>query len=271
MPLTLSVSGSSLTGNGAAAIKLIPQPAEHTAALFCFVIPTYNEAANIKPLLTRLTALYPEAAAAFLIVDDTSPDGTGNLTREFAETDNRVHLLEGRKAGLGRAYARGLLYALEQLDAEVVVCMDGDFQHDPEDARRLLARIENGADLVVGSRYVAGGGVAADWQGVRHRLSRWGNRLARRLTGVREIQDCTGGFRAIRGETLRRAGISSPTVRGYAFQIVLLHRLLRAGAVAVEEPVIFHARERGKSKLGLRDLLEFCYWALRLRWSSGSP
>ena len=234
--------------------------------MFCFVIPTYNEAANIKPLLARLTALYPEAAAAFLIVDDNSPDGTGWLAREFAETDNRVHLLEGRKEGLGRAYVRGLIYALEQLNAEVVVCMDGDFQHDPAEARRLLARIEDGADLVVGSRYVAGGGVAADWQGLRYRLSRWGNRLARRLTGIREIQDCTGGFRAVRGETLRRAGISSLTVRGYAFQIVLLHRLLRAGAAAVEEPITFQSRERGKTKLGLRDLLEFCYWALRLRF-----
>lgn len=239
--------------------------------MFCFVIPTYNEAANIRPLLTRLTALYPEATAAFLIVDDNSPDGTGRLTREFAETDSRVHLLEGPKAGLGRAYVRGLVYALEQLDAEVVVCMDGDLQHDPAAARRLLNRLDNGFDLVIGSRYAAAGVVAADWHGVRHRLSRWSNHLSRRLTGIREIRDCTGGFRAIRAEALRRAGVGRLTVRGYAFQIVLLHRLLRAGAVAVEEPITFHARERGKTKLGLRDLVEFCWWALLLRFSSGSP
>ena len=234
--------------------------------MFCFVIPTYNEAANIKPLLTRLTALYPETAAAFLIVDDNSPDGTGRLTREFAETDNRVHLLEGRKEGLGRAYVRGLVYALEQLEAEIVVCMDGDFQHDPADARRLLNRLDGGIDLVIGSRYAAGADIAADWQGIRYRMSRWGNLLARRLSGIKDIQDCTIAYRAIRADALRRAGIGSLTVRGYAFQIVLLHRLLRAGAVAVEEPITFQSRERGKTKLGLRDLAEFCYWALRLRF-----
>lgn len=239
--------------------------------MFCFVIPTYNEAANIKPLLTRLTALYPEPAAAFLIVDDNSPDGTGQLTREFAETDNRVHLLEGPKEGLGRAYVRGLVYALEQLEAEVVVCMDGDFQHDPADARRLLNRLDGGCDLVIGSRYAAGADIAADWQGKRYRLSRWGNRLARGLAGIKDIQDCTIAYRAIRAAALRRAGVGRLTVRGYAFQIVLLHRLLRAGAVAVEEPITFRAREQGKTKLGLRDLVEFCWWVLLLRWSSGSP
>ena len=239
--------------------------------MFCFVIPTYNEAANIRPLLTRLTALYPEAAAAFLIVDDNSPDGTGQLTREFAETDNRVHLLEGPKEGLGRAYVRGLVYALEQLDAEVLVCMDGDLQHDPAAARRLLNRLDDGFDLVIGSRYAAGADIAADWQGKRYRLSRWGNRLARGLAGIKDIQDCTIAYRAIRAAALRRAGVGSLTVRGYAFQIVLLHRLLRAGAVAVEEPITFHARERGKTKLGLRDLVEFGWWALLLRFSAGSP
>ena len=236
--------------------------------MFCFVIPTYNEAANITPLLQRLSVLYPDATAAFLIVDGGSPDGTGALVRQFAQTDPRVQLLTVAKEGLGRAYGRGLIYAVEQLDTAVVVCMDGDFQHDPADARRLLARIDAGADLAIGSRYVAGGGVAAEWDGVRHRLSRWGNRWARRLAGIRDIQDCTGGFRAIRADALRRAEVGHLRVRGYAFQIVLLRRLLQTGALAVEEPILFHARQRGKTKLGFRDLAEFCWRVLLLRWFS---
>ena len=238
--------------------------------MFCFVIPTYNEADNITPLLQRLSVLYPEAAAAFLIVDGSSPDGTGELARQFAERDQRVRLLSVPKEGLGRALCAGLVYAVEQLDAAVVVCMDGDFQHDPAAARRLLARIDAGADLAIGSRYIAGGGVAADWQGARHRLSRCGNRWARRLTGIREIQDCTGGFRAIRADALRRAEVGRLRVRGYAFQIALLHRLLQTGAVAVEEPILFHARQRGKTKLGLRDLAEFCWCVLSLSRNANS-
>ena len=236
--------------------------------MFCFVIPTYNEAANITPLLQRLSVLYPEDEAVFLIVDGGSPDGTGELVRQFAQSDPRVQLLTVAKEGLGRAYGRGLVYAVEQLNAAVVVCMDGDFQHDPADARRLLARIDAGADLAIGSRYVAGGGVAADWDGVRHRLSRCGNHWARRRAGIQDIQDCTGGFRAIRADALRRAEVGRLRVRGYAFQIVLLYRLLQTGALAVEEPIWFHARQRGQTKLGLRDLAEFCWRVLLLRWFS---
>ena len=234
--------------------------------MFCFIIPTYNEAANITPLLTRLAALYPEPDAAFLIVDDNSPDGTGRLVQDFAQTDRRAHLLTGRKGGLGLAYRRGMAYAIAELKADIILCMDADFQHDPADARRLLARIESGAAVALGSRYIPGGGVTADWQGIRYRLSRRINRLAARLTGLGEIRDCTGGFRAIRADARISAALAGLTVRGYAFQLVLLHRLHKAGATVVEEPILFHAREQGQTKLGLRDLLEFCYWALRLRF-----
>ncbi len=232
----------------------------------CFVIPTYNEAPNIVPLLRRLCVLYPGDEVAFLIVDDESPDGTAGLVREFARDDGRVHLLEGRRRGLGDAYVRGLGYALDTLDAATLVQMDADFSHDPADARRLLGRLEDGADVAIGSRYVAGGAVDARWSLGRRLLSRWGNGMARWIAGLAAVRDCTAGFKAIRAELLRAARVQDIRVQGYAFQMVLLHRLMHAGARIVEEPVYFRERERGRTKLGVRDLIEFFYhvWWLRL-------
>ena len=232
----------------------------------CFVIPTYNEAANIEPLLQRLTDTYPADDVAFLIVDDESPDGTGRLVREFARRDRRVHLLEGRRRGLGHAYVRGIVHATEVLGARAVVQMDADFSHDPADAQKLLDHVADGADVAIGSRYVAGGAIDARWGIGRRMCSRWGNRLARWVAGMKTVQDCTAGFRAIRTEALRAADVKGLTVRGYAFQIALLHRLIHTGARVVEEPVYFCDREHGQTKLGARDIVEFfCHvWWLRL-------
>ena len=223
----------------------------------CFVIPTYNEAPNVTPLLRRLDALYAGEDAAFLIVDDGSPDGTGALVRSFAATHPRVHLLEGRRCGLGDAYARGFAHALDTLDAGAIVQMDADLSHDPADARKLLARLADGADVAIGSRYVPGASIDAGWRARRRLLSRWGNRLARRSAGLRGVRDCTAGFRAIRAETLRAADPARIRVKGYAFQIALLHRLVHAGARIVEEGIHFREREHGRTKLGIRDLVEF--------------
>ena len=161
----------------------------------CFVIPTYNEALNITSLLSRLTQLYGDADVAFLIVDDKSPDGTARLVREFAAGgDGRVHLLEGERRGLGDAYVRGITHAMDVLGAEVVVQMDADFSHDPADAGRLLERVADGADVAIGSRYVAGGSLDERWHLRRRLLSRWGNRLARWIGGLKGVSDCTAGF-----------------------------------------------------------------------------
>ncbi len=234
----------------------------------CFVIPTYNEALNVTPLLRCLCALYRDDATAFLIVDDESPDGTARLVREFAENENerRVHILEGRHRGLGDAYVRGISHALTVLGADVIVQMDADFSHDPADARKLLAHLKAGADVAIGSRYVAGGAVDARWSARRRLLSRWGNRMARWVAGLAAVRDCTAGFRAIKAEVLRAAKVENIRVQGYAFQIVLLHRLIHAGARIIEEPVYFRERERGYTKLGVRDLIGFFYhaWWLRL-------
>ena len=241
-------------------------PTSPPAPKVCFVIPTYNEALNVTPLLQRLCELYRDDDTAFLIVDDESPDGTAQLVREFARGERRVYLLEGRRRGLGDAYVRGITHALETLGADVIVQMDADFSHDPADARRLLAHLEAGADVAIGSRYVAGGTVDARWSMGRRLLSRWGNRLARWIAGLAAVRDCTAGFKAIKAEMLKAAKVEQIRVQGYAFQVVLLHRLIHADARVVEEPVYFRDRARGQTKLGVRDLLEFFYnvWWLRL-------
>ncbi len=246
-----------------------PQPPNFMTApsKVCFVIPTYNEAQNITPMLQRLTGLYGGARFAFLIADDDSPDGTGKLAREFAESDPRVHVLRGARRGLGDAYVRGISHALGALGAEVVVQMDADFSHDPADAGKLIARLDEGAaDVAIGSRYTEGGAIDASWSGLRRLLSSGGNQLARRVAGLAPVRDCTAGFKALAAPALRAARVGEIRVQGYAFQVVLLHRLLRAGARVVEEPIYFREREHGSTKLGMRDLFEFfCnVWWLRL-------
>ena len=232
----------------------------------CFVIPTYNEALNITSLLTQLTQLYEGSNLTFLVVDDGSPDGTARLVREFAAgTDGRVCLLEGERRGLGDAYVRGITHAMDVLGADVVIQMDADFSHDPADAGRLLARVRDGADVAIGSRYVAGGSLDERWHLRRRLLSRWGNRLARWVGGLRGVSDCTAGFKAIRTEKLRAAGLRDIQARGYVFQVELLHRLISCGARVVEEPIHFRDRERGETKLGMASMLEFLLNILWIR------
>ena len=246
--------------------RVIASNRESPGVGVCFVIPTYDEAANITSLLRRVTTLYPAPNVAFLIVDDHSPDGTAGLVREFAAGDGRVHLLEGERRGIGDAYVRGMRHALDRLGADVVVQMDADFSHDPADAGRLLAGIAAGADVVIGSRYVAGGTIDEGWPLARRWLSRWGNRLARWVAGLRGVHDCTAGFKALRAGALRAAQVEAIRVQGHAFQVELLHRLLGAGARVVEEPIRFRDREHGQTKLGIGSSLEFFsnVWRLRL-------
>lgn len=231
----------------------------------CFVIPTYDEAANIKPLLQRLAHLHPSREAAFLIVDDGSPDGTANLVRECSAKDSRIHLLEGERRGLGDAYLRGITHAIDVLGAEAVVQMDADFSHDPAAAGRLLAHIAADADVAVGSRYVAGGSFDPRWGLGRRLLSRWGNRFARWVAGLGGVRDCTSGFKAIKTTALRAAGIHGIRARGYVFQVVLLHRLQQAGARIVEDAIHFRERDQGRTKLAAKDAWEFFLQVLWLR------
>ena len=235
------------------------------------IIPTYNEQANIGPLLVALEhqCLTIPHDMHLLVVDDNSPDGTADMVRGIQKQHGNVHLLQGEKAGLGAAYIRGIHYALDALEADAVVEMDADFSHKPEDVPRLMAALDAGADLVIGSRYVTGGSIPGAWGVVRRLNSRVGNIMARYVAGMYHIRDCTAGFRVIRRWLLQRIPISDLKVQGYAFQVALLHAAVLQGAIIKEIPVDFIARVHGESKLGLADIVEFIInaWWIRVQSS----
>ncbi|HTS23097.1 MAG TPA: glycosyltransferase family 2 protein [Casimicrobiaceae bacterium] len=234
------------------------------------VVPTYNERGNIGPLLEALLA---QAARSphdlhVLVCDDASPDGTAELVLAARRDHPRIHLSPGRRLGLGAAYLRGMRCAMDELGADAVLQMDADFSHDPADVPRLLAALEQDADLVIGSRYVPGGRIPPDWSALRRANSRWGNRVARYLVGLHPIRDCTSGFRAIRSSLLEGMSLDRIRVQGYAFLVAFLYEAKLHGARIAEIPIVFSDRERGASKLGLRDIREFIVNALWLRFRS---
>lgn len=234
----------------------------------CLIIPTYNEVSNIgqmlRQLLVVIDGLLP-ITGHVLVMDDKSPDGTADIVTSIAERDERVLLLSGDKQGLGSAYTRGFNYVLETLDVDVVVQMDADFSHAPTDVPRLLAALKQ-ADVVIGSRYVAGGEVDHSWNPWRRLLSRWGNLSARYIAGIYAVSDCTAGFKAIRVAALRRALPLRFRAQGYVFQVALLHALMITSANITEIPIRFTDRQAGQTKLGRADVIEFFMhvWWLRL-------
>jgi len=234
------------------------------------VIPTFNERGNIGVLIDRLQAVFLSMTQDMhiLVVDDSSPDGTAGVVRGCQSKWHNVHLLEGPKSGLGAAYVRGMRYAVDDLRADVVVEMDADLSHNPSDVPRLVRAVEEGADFVIGSRYVAGGSIPREWALHRRVSSRVGNIVARNLAGIYGVRDCTAGFRAIRSEVIRRIEPQRLRVQGYAFQIALLHAAVVGGAAVVELPVDFVDRISGESKLGFRDIIEFFRSALWIRFQS---
>ena len=232
------------------------------------VLPTYNEAANLKPLVAAASdALAPTPEGyRILIVDDNSPDGTGRIADELASVHQGVSVLHRPdKGGLGRAYLAGFDAAL-QGGAGYVLEMDSDFSHDPADLPRLLAAVQQGADVALGSRYVPGGGVT-EWNAMRRAVSRGGCWYARRVLGL-EVRDLTGGFKCFRREVLE--AIDLPTVRsqGYAFQVELTNRAVQHGFRVVEVPIVFHERREGASKMSGRIALEAIWRVPQMRTGS---
>jgi dolichol-phosphate mannosyltransferase len=230
------------------------------------ILPTYNEAVNIEPFVR---AVLPELAEAssdhrVLIVDDNSPDGTGRIADGLAQDIEAVEVLHRpQKAGLGVAYLAGFQRALDG-GADLILEMDSDFSHSPADIPRLIRAAED-ADLVLGSRYVAGGGVS-DWGVLRRALSRGGSWYARVILRVR-VRDLTGGFKCFRREVLEALDLASVHAEGYGFQIELTYRALRAGFRVKEIPIVFRERQAGLSKMTARIAVE-AVWkvpALRLR------
>jgi dolichol-phosphate mannosyltransferase len=222
------------------------------------IIPTYNERDNIEIITGRVRSSVPDAHV--LIVDDNSPDGTGEIADKLAGGDSHVHVLHrAGKAGLGAAYIAGFAWALEQ-GYGALVEMDADGSHQPEELPRLLAALD-GADLVLGSRYVPGGAVL-NWPRSRELLSRAGNTYARLMLGLK-LNDATGGYRVFRASTLRRIGLDDVDSQGYCFQIDLARRTIGAGLTVTEVPITFEERQRGTSKMTNAIVAE-AFWRVAL-------
>jgi dolichol-phosphate mannosyltransferase len=224
------------------------------------VVPTYNEAENLPELVELLRKAVP--GIAVLVVDDDSPDGTADVARRLADDGADVDVLVrvGRR-GLGSAYRDGFRQAIDG-GADVCVQIDADLSHDPSDLPALLANIEHGADLAIGSRYVPGGR-AESWSWQRRWLSRWGNRYAAGVLGL-AVNDATAGYRAYRAGALESMGFEEVTAEGYGFQVEMTHRLVRAGGRIVEFPIEFRDRRAGESKLSQGIVNEALGLVLRL-------
>lgn len=225
------------------------------------VVPTYNERENLVDLAQAVT----QQGFSLLVVDDSSPDGTGELADHLSQNNPRIDVLHRPgKEGLGPAYRGGFDRALSGR-AEVVVQMDADFSHDPADLPRLVAALDDGADVVIGSRYVAGGSTP-DWPLPRRLVSRGGNFYARIMLGI-PIRDATAGFRAFRREALASLPYREAEASGYGFQVEMAWRAHQAGLRVVEIPIMFRDRTRGKSKMGLPIVVEamrlVTWWGLR--------
>jgi dolichol-phosphate mannosyltransferase len=221
-------------------------PADHLGPV-AVIIPTYNERDNLEPIITRVRAAVP--AAHVLVVDDNSPDGTGEIADKLATADPLVHVLHrAGKSGLGTAYIAGFTWGLEN-GYGVLVEADADGSHDPADLPKMLAALAGRprADLVIGSRYVPGGTVV-NWPKSREFLSRGANVYVRMMLGI-GVHDATAGFRAYRADTLRAIGLDQVESQGYCFQVDLTLRTADQGLVIREVPITFTERARGTSKM----------------------
>jgi dolichol-phosphate mannosyltransferase len=237
------------------------------------VLPTYNEADNVTLMLEALREAAPDTDV--MVVDDNSPDGTGALADTAAARMGRMQVVHRQgKAGLGSAYRHGFGLAFEQ-GYDVIVSMDCDFSHDPMVIPEMLRLVANGADVVVGSRYVPGGGTV-HWPLHRRLLSKWGNRYTGFMLGMK-VRDCTSGFRAYRASTLQSVDPQRTSAEGYAFLTELVREIALHGATVVETPIMFKDRERGTSKMSGRIIVEsmtlVTRWGIADRWASlrGGP
>ena len=226
------------------------------------IVPTYNEVDNVARVAAEFLA--PVRGSELLFVDDASPDGTGALIDRICGEDSRVHVLHrAGKLGLGTAYLDGFRWALAR-DYPLIVEMDADFSHDPRYLPEIVAAAEAGADVVVGSRYIGGGGTR-NWGVGRRLISRAGGRYARTVLGV-DVRDMTAGFVCYRREALERLDLAAIKSNGYSFQIEMKYRAHRAGLRIVEVPIVFEDRRVGQSKMSRAIVAEALWmvWKLRL-------
>ena len=216
------------------------------------ILPTYNERENI---ITLLDALHVEAkniqnhTFAFLIVDDTSPDGTGEVVKDYIKTYKDTHIITGKKEGLGRALLRGMTYAVDHLHAEILIQMDCDLSHDPTRIPFFMKAIDEGADFVVGSRYIKNGSIPDNWGLHRKIFSVIGNAIVRFGLRFPKTHDWTGGYRAYKRKYYEQFAGEMKAYSGYVFQIAFLHKAISSGAKIIEVPIHFTDRKYGHSKI----------------------
>jgi len=231
-------------------------------------VPTYDERENVEPLVRALGEVLDVERDRVLVIDDGSPDGTGEIADRLAGELPWLQVLHRtRKEGIGRAYLAGFSRALET-DAQLVLEMDCDFSHDPGDVPRLIAACEDGADLALGSRWVDGGGTE-NWGVVRRVISRGGSLYARLVLGV-GVRDLTGGFKCFRREVLEAIDLDSIRSRGYAFQIEMTYRAVQRGFSVVEVPIVFRDRQAGTSKMDRSIVAEAAWRVPLLRFGGNS-
>ncbi len=216
------------------------------------ILPTYNEKENIAGLLDTLegiTGKIRNHAFCFLVADDTSPDGTEEVVKKYQKSHQNVYLLTGKKEGLGKALLRGMAYATNNLEAEILVQMDADLSHDPEVLPQMIAEIDKGADFVLGSRYIPGGSIPDNWGAIRKLYSVIGNAIVRFGLGFTQVHDWTGGYRVYRRKFYELSKRHLSRYGGYVFQIAFLHKSILNGAKVAEVPFHFTDRRYGHSKI----------------------
>ena len=231
----------------------------NTNLKICFVLPTYNEEENIENIIKQILekAVHQNANTfSILVVDDNSSDDTQSIVKRLISLNQNIHLISGQKKGLGDAYKRGFAFALDDLNADLIFQMDSDGQHDASLIPNFINHIEEGKDVIIGSRFIEGG-TTPDFSFYRLLMSKVGNLLVRYVGGITQVRDCTSGYRAIRASYLKELDFSYLSTRGYSFQSSLICDLAWRGADIFEIPIEFSSRKGGDSKLALRDQIEF--------------
>lgn len=232
------------------------------------IIPTYNEVDNIGNVIDGILSLSKKLSDYrfdVLVLDDNSPDSTSKVIKSLQQKHSNIHMLSGPKKGLGYALIRGLKYSRSKHSFDICILMDGDMSHDPNNIPELIDKLNQGYDLVIGSRYILGGTINKDWPISRKLISRVANFTAHRLVGIsKNTKDLTSGFKAIKSDALKTINLDSINSKGYVFEVSFLHSILANGLSVAEIPITFKDRNHGKSKLRLTDIIEFLYRSYKL-------
>ncbi len=233
----------------------------------CVIIPTYNEKGNITKLIPKLLEVFStiqDFDMNILVVDDSSPDGTSDVAKEFSQKHKNIFLLKReKKEGLGAAYIAGFKEAINKIKADIIVQMDADFSHDPKFLPKIVS-YTNDYDFVIGSRYVENGGTV-NWSIIRKAISRGGNFIARKVANLNGVNDCTSGYRAMNVNLVNKMDTKNINIFGYAFLMSMLYEAKRNNARIKETPIIFVDRVEGSSKIGLKDIIQFFITSLKFR------